>query len=133
MHFGLIEQHIKILWVCLLIKWFMEKHVIYLLSKNLKLIGKLTNSTMISNMPVRRGYLILAHLMNGEPKPMKMPSCLKKNLKDGMTNESKSVSLKLENMFFCTTLVLDFLQVSSSLNGKAHTSSRRFTGLEPSK
>ena len=24
MHFGLIEQHIKILWVCLLIKWFME-------------------------------------------------------------------------------------------------------------
>ena len=46
--------------------------------------------------------------MNGEPKLMKMPSCLKKKLKDGMTKESKSVSLKLENMFFCTTLVLDF-------------------------
>ena len=45
----------------------------------------------------------------------------------------QSMSLKLENMFFCTTLVLDFLQESSSLNGKAHTSSRRFTGLEPSK
>ena len=31
MHFGPIEQHIKILWVCLHIKWFMEKLVIYLL------------------------------------------------------------------------------------------------------
>ena len=27
-------------------------------------------STTISNLPVRRGYLTLAHLMNGEPKPM---------------------------------------------------------------
>ena len=32
----------------------------------------------------------------------------KEKLKDGMTKESKSVSLKLENMFFCTDLVLDF-------------------------
>ena len=40
---------------------------------------------------------------------------------------------KVENMFFCTTLVLDFLKESSSQNGKAHMSSRRFTGLEPSK
>ena len=32
----------------------------------------------------------------------------KKKLKDGMTKESKSVSLKSENMFFCITLVLDF-------------------------
>ena len=30
MHFGPIEQHVKILWVCLRIKWFMEKHVTYL-------------------------------------------------------------------------------------------------------
>ena len=36
---------------------------------------------MISNLPVRRGYLILAHLMNGEPNLMKMPSCLKKKVK----------------------------------------------------
>ena len=43
--------------------------------------------------PVRRGYLILAHLMNGEPKPMKLPSCLKKKLKDGMTKGYKSMSL----------------------------------------
>ena len=28
MHFGLIEQHIEILWVCLLINWFTEKLVI---------------------------------------------------------------------------------------------------------
>ena len=32
MHFGCIEQHIKILWVCLLIKRFMENLVICLLS-----------------------------------------------------------------------------------------------------
>ena len=37
--------------------------------------------------------LILAHLMNGEPKLMKMPSCLKKRLKDGMTKGYKSMSL----------------------------------------
>ena len=45
------------------------------------------------NLPVRRGYLILVHSMNGEPKPMKMPSCLKKKLKDGMIKGYKSVSL----------------------------------------
>ena len=48
---------------------------------------------MVSNLPVRRGYLILAHLMNGEPKLMKMPSCLKKKWKAGMTKGYKSVSL----------------------------------------
>ena len=30
MHYGLIELHIKILWVCLHIKWLMENHVTYL-------------------------------------------------------------------------------------------------------
>ena len=44
------------------------------------------------NLPVKRGYLILAHQMNGEPKLMKMPSCLKKRLKDGMTKGYKSVN-----------------------------------------
>ena len=56
-------------------------------------IGLLKSSTMILNFSVRRGYLILAHLMNGEPKLMKMPSCLKKKLKDGMTKGYKSVRL----------------------------------------
>ena len=58
-----------------------------------KVIGLLKSSIMISNLPVRRGYLTLAHLMNGEPKPMKMPNYLKKKLKDGMTKGYKSVSL----------------------------------------
>ena len=40
MHFGLIEQLIKILWVCLLIKWFIEKLVICLLSQNIKHFGQ---------------------------------------------------------------------------------------------
>src|SRR6187399_3031543 len=30
------------------------------------------SSTMISNLPVRRGYLTLAVSMNGEPRPMRM-------------------------------------------------------------
>ena len=71
----------------------MEKHVTYLSNQNIRHIGLLKSLTMILNLPVRRGYLILAHLMNGEPKPTKMPSCLKKRLKDGMTKGYKSVSL----------------------------------------
>ena len=46
--------------------------------------------------------------MNGEPKLMRMQNYSKKKLKDGMTKESKSMSLKSKNMFFCTTLILDF-------------------------
>ena len=75
----------------------------------------------------------ISSLDEWKPNLMKMPNYLKKKLKDGMTKEFKSVSLKLENMFFCTTLVLDFLQESSSRNGKAPMSSRRFIGPEPSK
>ena len=44
-------------------------------------------------LAVRRVYLTLAHLMNGEPRLMRMPSCLKTKLKDGMTKGYKSVSL----------------------------------------
>ena len=44
-------------------------------------------------LAVRGGYLTLAHLMNGEPKHMKMPSCLNKRLKGGMTKGYKSMSL----------------------------------------
>ena len=71
--------------------------------------------------------------MNGEPKLMKMPNYSKKKLKYGMTKESKSASLKLENMFFCTTLVSDSLQENSSPNGKDPMLSRRSIGLELSK
>src|SRR3989337_719368 len=71
--------------------------------------------------------------MNGEPKLMKMPNYLKKKLKDGTTKESKTGNSKLENMFFCTTLVLDSLQGNFSLNGKDHILLRGFIALEPSK
>ena len=57
------------------------------------------------NLPVRRGYLTLAHLMNGERKPMKMPNYLKKKLKDGMTKGYKSMSFMQVIMFCYTTLV----------------------------
>ena len=63
---------------------------------------------MISNLLVKRGYLILAHEMNGEPRLMKMLSYSKKILKDGMTKESKSVSSRWGNMFFRTTLRFKF-------------------------
>ena len=53
----------------------------------------LKSSTMTSNLPVRRGFLTLAHMTNGEPRLMKMPSCLKKKLKDGKKRGYKSVSL----------------------------------------
>ena len=79
------------------------------------------------------GYLILAHWMNGEPKPMKMQSYLKKMLKDGMIKESKSGSSKLQNMFFCTTLISDSLQENFSPSGKDHILSRLFIVLEPSR
>ena len=62
-----------------------------------------------------------------------MPSCLNKKSKDGMTRASKSVSLKSENMFFCTTLVSDSLQENSSTNGKYPMSLRRAIDPEPSK
>ena len=71
--------------------------------------------------------------MNGEPKLMKMQNYSKKKLKDGMIKESKSVSLKSENMFFCTTLVSDSLQENSSPNGKDPMSSRRSIDPELSK
>ena len=55
---------------------------------------------MISNLLVRRGYLTLAHLMNGELKPMRMPNCFNKKLRDGMTKEYKSVSLNVGDYVF---------------------------------
>ena len=39
MHCGPIELHIKILWVCLRIRWFMEKHVTYLSNLNIRHMG----------------------------------------------------------------------------------------------
>ena len=55
--------------------------------------------------------------MNGEPKLTKMQSYSKKKLKDGMIKESKRVSLKSENMFFCTTLVSDSGKLLSKWEG----------------
>ena len=71
--------------------------------------------------------------MNGEPKLMKMQNYSNKKLKDGMIKESKSVSLKSENMFFCTTLISDSLQENFSQNGKGPYVIEEVFGLEPSK
>ena len=57
----------------------------------------------------------------------------KEKVKNGMIKEYKSMSLKLENMFFCTTLVSDSLQENSSPNGKDSMSSRRSIDPELSK
>ena len=58
-----------------------------------KHIGQSKNLIMILNLSVKRGYLTLAHLMNGELWPMRMRNCVKKKLKDGMTKGYKSVRL----------------------------------------
>src|SRR6266498_139532 len=57
----------------------------------------------------------------------------KEKVKRWHDTESKSVSSKSKNMFFCTTPVSGSLQENSSLNGKDPTLSRRFIGLELSK
>ena len=56
-------------------------------------IGPLKSSTMTSDLPVRRDYLTLAHLMSEEPRPMRMLNYLKKKLKDGMIKGYENVSL----------------------------------------
>ena len=71
--------------------------------------------------------------MHGEYKIMKMPSCSKKKLKDGMIKEFKRGNLMQVTKFYWKTLVLDFLQENFSLNGKDHTSSRKFIVLELSR
>ena len=57
----------------------------------------------------------------------------KQKVKRWHEKESKSGNSKLVNMFFCTTLISDSLQESSSLNGKDHILLKRFIVLEPSK
>ena len=57
----------------------------------------------------------------------------KEKVKRWHDSRSKSMSSKLDNMFFCTTLVLDSLQENSSPNGKDPMLLRRFIGLELSK
>ena len=49
---------------------------------------------------------------------MKIPNYSKKKLRDGMTKEYKSGNSMLVNMFYCTILVLDFLQENFFPNGK---------------
>ena len=71
--------------------------------------------------------------MNGEPELMKMPSCLNKKLKDGMTREYKNDNLTLVIVFYYTILISDSLQGNFSLNGKGHISSKKFITPEPSK
>ena len=47
-----------------------------------------------------------------------------------MTKEFKSGNSQLVKMFYCTTLVLDFLQENFFPNGKELTLSKRFIVLE---
>ena len=75
----------------------------------------------------------ISSLDEWKPNLMKMPNYLKKKLKDGMTKESKSMNSKWENMFSCTTLVLESLQENFSLNGKDHILSMSFIALELSR
>ena len=61
-----------------------QEHKAYWVIKELNYHFKLAGEKMLFD---------ISSLMNGEPKPMKMPSYLKKKLKDGMTKGYKSVNL----------------------------------------
>ena len=50
---------------------------------------------MISNLLVKRGYLILSHKMNGEPKLTKMQKFSNKRLKDGMEKRIQKREFKV--------------------------------------
>ena len=54
---------------------------------------------------------------------MKVPSYLKKKLKDGKKFENGNS--KWVSMFYCTTLISDSLQENFSLNGKDRISSKK--------
>ena len=62
MHYRPIELHMKILWVCLRIKWFKEKHVTYLLNLNIKHARLLKSSTMTSNLPSEKRLFDISSL-----------------------------------------------------------------------
>ena len=64
---------------------------------------------------------------------MKMPNYLNKKVKDGITKESKSGNSKLVNIFYCTILVLVFLQENFFPNGKDQILSKKFIALELSR
>ena len=74
----------------------------------------------------QKRLLILALQMNGGHKLMKMPSYLKKKLKDDMAREYKKGNLKQVIKFYCTILISDSLRENFSPNGKDPTSSKKF-------
>ena len=61
MQFGPIEHHIKILWVCLRIKYVYGRSCHLPLDLEHKAYWAIKDITMISNLSVKRGYFILAH------------------------------------------------------------------------
>ena len=93
MHYGPIELHTKNPMGVSLYKMVYGKachlplkleHKAYWAIKELNYDFELAGEKRLFDIP---------HLMNGEPKLMKMPSCLKKKLKDGMTKGYKSENL----------------------------------------
>ena len=130
MHYGLIKLLIKTLWECLDIKWSMEniplelEHKSYWEIKELNCDFKLVGENMLFH---------ISSLDEWRTQAYENAKLFKEKLKDGMTKESKSVSSRLENMFFCTTLISESLQENSSPNGKDPMSSRRCIDPELSK
>ena len=81
---------------------------------------------MTSNLPVRRGFLALAHLMNGELKPMKNAKLFKEKVKRWHDKRIQKREFNVGDYVLLYNSRLRFLQESFSLNGKGLTLSRKF-------
>ena len=75
---------------------------------------------MILNLSVKRGYLILAHLMNGEPKLMKMPK-----VKRWHDKRIQKCEFNVGDYVLLYNSRIRFLQENFSLNGKGPMLSKR--------
>jgi hypothetical protein len=89
---------------------------------NTKLSGPSKSGTWTSRRPEQKGKFRLLNLRNGWRRLTIVPSYIKKEPKDGTTNELKSSNSSREIRYFSLTLVFVYsVMVSFIVSGKALT------------